>query len=91
MPLSETFPVVDPNEYNAFSYQDSYWMCSDCVRAYAGFNSKLDLAEAIEHGVVETIHEDTVQFEQYPGEIVPLEGIYCYACEAELYPPLEME
>jgi hypothetical protein len=39
----------------------------------------------------EIIHEGTVQFEQFAGESIPLEGIFCSQCKNELYPPYGIE
>jgi hypothetical protein len=36
------------------------------------------------------IHEGTLSQEEFPGQIVPLEGIQCSACNTQIYPPREV-
>lgn len=53
------------------------WRCPDCLSHYERF--------------YETITKNTVQYEQWPGELIPLEGVYCCDCGVECYAPLESE
>lgn len=45
----------------------------------------------IDHGELGCIHEDTFQYEQYLGEIIPIDGIFCCKCDDELYAPMDIE
>jgi hypothetical protein len=44
----------------------------------------------IADGVEDVITETTVQFEQWAGELIPLEGVDCVVCGAELYAAAEL-
>lgn len=62
------------------------------------FNYKEDMLARVKNGedtslidddglAYSIIHEDTFQYEEFPGQIIPLEGIKCSFCDTELYPP----
>jgi hypothetical protein len=65
------------------------WYCLDHAIEEDG-NSVAELKHDVNFGHVHTIHESTVEFEQYSGELIPREGVYCETCKSELYPPFEM-
>lgn len=38
-----------------------------------------------------TINENTVQYEQWPGQVIPLDGVVCAGCGEELYAPYDAD
>ena len=84
---------TDSESIYAYLYHGKAY-CEDCLCKHVlGPNKARELAQAQRGELLNVflIHENTVQFEQYPGETIPLEGIYCCKCSAELYPPMETE
>jgi hypothetical protein len=74
-----------------------YSYCEECALG-ALFNYKEDMLDRVKSGKdtsfidddgcsFDLITEGTFQYEQYIGEIIPIEGIRCSRCDVELYPP----
>jgi len=76
--------------YYAFTDNWTQFYCAECYCKNSAIHTGT-LLEYVENGAISTIDENTVQYEQWPGEIIPLEGVYCSECGAELYAPLETE
>ena len=76
-------------DYIAFTDNAVDYYCGECAVAFFATKYSDSLEWLVDHGYVDTIHEDTVSFEQYRGQIIPLEGITCKSCHADLYPAFE--
>lgn len=83
--------------YIAYTVNGNKWYCSDCF-AQKYFDGQIELLEeklenntfyTIDSVLFDVITEDTVQYESYPHQIIPVQGIYCAKCKSELYAPDE--
>ena len=74
--------------YPPIALYDQDWYCEECLREK---NALQDASLEELYAAYDAITEVTVEYEQYPGELIPLEGVYCTKCESELYPPLDTE
>jgi hypothetical protein len=61
----------------------------DEVAFFLSINS--NTFQTLDGAPLDLTHEDTFQYEQYVGHLVPVEGLYCRVCGAELYAPVEDE
>lgn len=82
---------IDLNDYLAFTHNFDVFYCRECAeRTFLAASSEqggwYSLEAMINGNALQTIHEDTFQFEQFIGEYVPLCGIRCTVCGNELYP-----
>lgn len=66
--------------------KDGAPMCPDIYLKILAWRDGHELADMLG---LDIITDQTMQFEQYRGQIIPLDGIYCAHCDAELYPPAE--
>jgi hypothetical protein len=72
--------------------------CEECALYWLFGGSPLLLQMAKEGKVFDDasghaflwLTENMVQYEQYPGELLSLDGVFCFACGAELYPPFDL-
>jgi hypothetical protein len=78
--------MTSVQDYLAFDTEVGY-LCGECACEHYG--GEAEVLRLLDSGSVGCIHEDTFQFEQYLGEIIPLEGVYCAHCDAECYAPFE--
>lgn len=80
---------MDNQDYfEPYAYKlNGLWYCADCLRELF-YQEDTTIENLIEFADA-TINENTVQYEQYMGELIPNEGVYCSHCDSELYPSLE--
>lgn len=84
------FEEEDQMYFEPYAYRkDSKWYCKDCLIQACDLNRDTDVAYLIEEIADDTINENTVQYEQFPGEIIPLKGITCSVCDSCLYEGVE--
>lgn len=83
--------------YSAFIGPDGKYRCSECF-AQKYFDGQIEwLQEKLEDEIFttidgisfDTVNENTVQYEAYPHQTIPVQGIYCVDCKGELYAPDE--
>lgn len=85
---------IDLDDYLAFTQDFVSFYCRECAeRTFLTASSEqggwYSLDAMIRANALQTIHEDTVQFELWPGQIIPIEGVECTVCGCELYPALD--
>lgn len=83
--------------YSAFIGPDVKYRCNECfAQKYFDGNVEL-LRDTLEDETFltldgiqfDTVNENTVQYEAYPHQTIPVQGIYCVDCKGELYAPDE--
>lgn len=100
-PLMEVFyhlPIPELAREDIYAYiNGGEYYCEDCCVAEVFCGDRLQFVEAINNdnfvapdgSALDLIHENTFQFQQWEGQLIPLEGIFCSVCETELYAPVE--
>lgn len=99
--FSDIFPEQARTFYYAYLATDNKWYCLDyfCSEVLEG---KQELVQQFREQMIndhitdneyllDIISENTGQYEQWLGQSIPLEGIYCHSCGSELYAPYEVE
>lgn len=96
----DAFCGVGASFYNAYKH-DGNCYCLDCFidTVLAGDRKRIaDFRRAMQEDRLDTVegldgalNENTVQYESYPGQLLPLEGVYCVVCHEELYEPFPEE